>query len=131
MKNKILLNTATLLIAAKALAAAANANSPIELKSVAPESEAKSDLKVMLEKRVVKQAIFTTHSEISKGYGINGKSLTSKYYGDLIDRLQVAQLTAPQDSTNISPALMSSPSNDIAVCHGVCHGNCHGNRGWR
>lgn len=127
MKNRIILNTSTLLIAAKALAAAANANSPIELIPVEAEAEIQADLKYLLEKRLIKQAIVLTHSEVSKGFGNDGKSLTNKYYGDLLDRLEVAQATtAPNDSTNLNWSGGGLPKDNIAVCHGVCHGNCHG-----
>ncbi len=130
MKNRALISTSMFLIASQALAAAGELNNKkhvLEVKKPDDEvisKQAGNDLKVIASRKIVQQNIKTNHQAVSENFGTGKKTLNSKYYGDLVERLKLAQ-NAALDSTNVmDSAGFNPPSNDIN--YNSCHGNCHG-----
>jgi hypothetical protein len=133
MKQKALMSASMMLIASRALAASAglSAGEVIDTQKIkeaekdgAAVKATANDLKILAKKNIIQNDVRGSHEAISKGFGSDKKSLSSKYYGDLVERLKLAQ-NAAYDSTNITSTGFQTPSNpDVAVdsCHGVCHG---------
>lgn len=133
MKNKALLSTSIMLIASQALASAAEINkqkngedshlSMTKIKSIKENDDlvkqTQNTTKNLLNKPVVKKSSLENHKNISAGLGDETKSMNSKYYGDLVERLKLAQSNAQYDSTNLSP---TGATGDFHHCHGACHG---------
>ncbi len=133
MKHKALMSTSLMLIASRALAASADLNAGSEVIDAQKIKEGittevanatNNDTKVLLQKNIIKNDLKRNHEAVSKAFGADKKSLNSKYYGDLVERLKLAQ-NAANDSTNLTSTDFQTPTGpEIGYdsCHGVCHG---------